>query len=146
MKKVIAKRDKSIFGFFLILVLISYVVSGYSIVKALNSEWRWFGIFAIVCLSVIALISLLSLIFLPNATIIKDGENLILYRGVFKKIVSCSCVLFAELAPLQPKEKESKNGAIILKLKTENGEQEFIIQQVKDKKNAIEQLNKLINN
>ena len=145
MKTIIAKRDKNIFWFFLFMVLFSCLVSGYTIVKSLTTDFRWFGIFAIVCLSFMTLISLVSLIALPNAAIIKEDENIIIYHCVFKKTIGFASVISAEVAPIQPKEKESKNGSILLKIKTENGQEDILIHQIKDKKNAVEQFNKLIN-
>ncbi len=145
MKTIIAKRDKNIFWFILFMVLFSCLVSGYTIVKSLTTDFRWIGIFAIVCLSFITLISLVSLIALPNAVIIKEDENIIIYQGVFKKTIGFASVISAEVAPIHPKEKESKSGSILLKIKTENGQEDILIHQIKDKKNAVEQFNKLIN-
>ena len=145
MKTVIAKRDKSVFYFFLVIVLVSLLINGFSIPKFLNSGLRWFGIMFIVVLSFITLTSLVCLLFLPNATIIKEDDNLIVYKGVFKKKIALKSVLSADLASLQIEKKESKNGNILLKIKTENGEEDLIIPQVKDKKKAVERLNELIN-
>ena len=99
----------------------------------------------LVVLSFITLTSLVCLLFLPNATIIKEDDNLIVYKGVFKKKIALKSVLSADLASLQIEKKESKNGNILLKIKTENGEEDLIIPQVKDKKKAVERLNELIN-
>ena len=145
MKTVIAKRDKSVFYFFLVIVLVSLLINGFNIPKFLNSGLRWFGIMFIVVLSFITLTSLVCLLFLPNATIIKEDDNLIVYKGVFKKKIALKSVLSADLASLQIEKKESKNGNILLKIKTENGEEDLIIPQVKDKKKAVERLNELIN-
>ena len=144
MKTVIAKRDKSVFWFFLGLVLISCAINGNNIIALLYSDFRWLGIFFIVGLSIITLISVLCLVLLPNAVIIKEDERLIVYRGVFKRSVMLSEIIQAELAPLASNQKDRKSGDIILRIKTENGEEKFLVPQIKDKKNAVEQVNNLL--
>ena len=144
MKTVIAKRDKTVFWFILILSLVSWLISIKNIISFLNTEWHWLGIVYIVGLSIITFCSVFLVFFLPNATIIQENENLIIYQGIFKKVFNLNSVLSAELAPLQKNEKVSKNGSIILRVKTVNGQESLLIGQVKDKENAVKQINDLI--
>lgn len=144
MKTIIAKRDKTVFWFILVLTFLSWLISYKNIISFLNSDFRLFGIFYIAGLSIITFVTILGVILLPNATIIKKDESLIIYKGVFKKIIDLNNVLSAELAPIQKNEKISKNGNVILRVKTESGEEIILITQVKDKENAVKQINDLI--
>lgn len=144
MKTVLAKRDKSIFWFFLLGVLITLIINGYNFVKFLRSDFRWFGIFSIACLSIITFIALFGLIALPSAVLVKEDETLIVYQGLAnKKKIVWSSILSAEVLVLQEK-KESKNGDILLKIKTEKGEETLSVHQIKDKKSVVENLNNLL--
>ena len=144
MKTVLAKRDKSIFWFFLLGVLITLIINGYNFVKFLHSDLRWFGIFSIACLGIITFVALFGLIALPSAVLVKEDETLIVYQGLAnKKKIVWSSILSAEVLVLQEK-KESKNGDILLKIKTENGEESISVHQIKDKKSVVENLNNLL--
>jgi hypothetical protein len=144
MKTVIAKRDKSIFYFFLLCVLGTLLLNGHNLVRCLRSDLRWFGIFSIACLSIITFIALFGLIALPVAVLVKEDETLIVYQGLAnKKKIAWSSILSAEVLVLQEK-KESKNGDILLKIKTEKGEESISVYQVKDKKSVVENLNNLL--
>ena len=144
MREVIAKRDKSIFCFFLLGVLITLLINGYNLVKFIIYI-RVFGVFCVVCLGLITLISLFCLILLPNEVLVKEDETLIIYQGVFnKKTLAWDSILSAEVVSTQYRGKETKNGSILLKVKTENGEESISVYQIKDKKTAVETLNNLI--
>jgi hypothetical protein len=107
MREVIAKRDKSIFWFFLLGVLITLIINGYNFVKFLNSDLRWVGIFSIACLGIIIFVALFGIIILPNAVLVKEDETLIIYLGLLKKTISWDSVISAEIIPSQNKEKET---------------------------------------
>ena len=144
MKTVIAKRDKSIFLFFLLGVLITLLINGYNIVKFIM-YMRIFGIFCVVCLGIMTLVSLFGLIVLPNEVLVKEDETLIIYQGVFnKKTLTWDSILSAEVVSTQYRGKETKNGSILLKVQTENGEESVSVHQIKDKKMVVENLNNLI--
>ena len=144
MREVIAKRDKSIFCFFLLGVLITLLINGYNLVKFIIYI-RVFGVFCVVCLGLITLISLFCLILLPNEVLVKEDETLIIYQGAFnKKTLAWDSILSAEVVSTQYRGKETKNGSILLKVKTEDGEESISVHQIKDKKTVAETLNNLI--
>ena len=51
---------------------------------------------------------------------------------------------FGSILSVEGKGKETKNGSILLKVQTENGEESISVYQIKDKKTVVETLNNLI--
>ena len=136
MKTVLAKRDKTMFYIAPFVVLLALFTAWYN--KFLTMPG--FGAFYIVCAGLTILLAVVGLIVLPNEVLVKEDGTLVIYNGLFnKKTLDWGSILSAEV-----KGKDSKNGSILLKVQTENGEESVSVHQIKDKKMVVENLNNLI--
>ena len=136
MKTVLAKRDKTMFYIAPFVVLLALFTAWYN--KFLTMPG--FGAFYIVCSGLTILLAVVGLIVLPNEVLVKEGGTLVIYNGLFnKKTLDWGSILSAEV-----KGKDSKNGSILLKVQTEKGEENISVNQIKDKKMVVENLNNLI--
>ena len=144
MKEIIAKRNKSVFVFFIAIALFSLVLNGWNMQKFLNTEHRWFAIFFLCTIGFIFFVGVTCLVLLPNAAIIKDGENLIVYRGVFKSIIKISDLIDVEEGVrLSPKGKDAKVAKITeIKLTVKSGDEEKIVWvgDIKNKADVVKRL------
>lgn len=139
MKEIIAKGNKKI-AWFIILVSVFSIVNVLRLLK--NSSFFWIGIFTIACLVFCILMGVL-LLCTPDYVIAKDGENLIIYRGIRKSVIKVSALTMAK--PAEENLTGGKVSTIILTAKTDKGEQEFRVV-VYDIENVVLKLNEIISN
>ena len=137
MTTVLAKRDKTFYYIVPIVVLVALFTAWYNKMLAMPVV----GTFIIVCAVLSILVAVVGgLIVLPNEVLVKEDEVLIIYNGIFNK----KMLNFGSILSVEGKGKETKNGSILLKVQTENGEESISVYQIKDKKTVVETLNNLI--
>ena len=137
-REIIAKNNgKKFFVFVLVVFLISLPTS-FTFLK--NPDFRWVGIFFVSVIIFTIVFSLLMLIILPNYAIVKQGENLIVWQGMFKTVFPIETILKVEIVPLRNGEIVSKHGNIAIKVKDSNGQEKAFTLNVKNKIEIVEQL------
>ena len=145
MKEIIAKRDRRVWIFDIILLFVVAATSEDFIKKFINTDMHWVFVAFVCCGMASFLIILWSIFFLPDGAIVKDGEQLILYNGMQKKTVLISQIICAEI----PNAKKSNLmndylGLIVLRVNTEKGEKKINVPYLKDPELAVENVNQLL--
>lgn len=139
MKEIIAKGNKKSAWYIIFMSVFSIVI----LLRLLkNSSFFWIGIFSIACMGFCMLMGVL-LLCTPDYVIAKDGENLIIYRGIRKSVIKVSSLTIAK--PVEESLAGDKFSTIILTAKTDKGEKKFRVG-VLDIENVVLKLNELILN
>lgn len=149
MKEVVGMRSKKMAVVLFIIIVMVGVIYVPMFYQYLQSSLRGLILTIYILLSIAAFLGISNIFFIPNAVIVKDGENIILRNGWWKKKIPITNITRVELLS---KERENTIKLLLnpetvrLYYKTEAGEKIYEVCDVRNKEKAIERLNELIAN
>ena len=143
MKEILAKRDRKIWIYALILILLVALSMGNFIKTFINTDMRWLVIVMVILVSASFLSALWGLIGLPDYVIVKEDGNLIIYNGIIKQTLPIKDILSAEL-PKNNTPLYQGLDRIVLRVNTEKGEKNIHVCYIKNPQSVVDTINQLL--
>ena len=147
MKEIIGIRSKKMATNMLVVIIVAGLLYISNFHRFIESELRGLVITTYILIGAAIVVGINNIFFIPNYVIIRDGDDIILRNGWWKKTIPLKYITKVQLLS-KDKEKKMKllfnPETVRFYCMTEKGEKKYEICDVKNKEEAVERMHELL--